>query len=566
MGRGRVHFARTATYAELTASKTPSIVSNPKSVLTGTKRDLCVDAGPASKWLRDGLARAADANEALRMVETIFVTNGVITDWVGCTPQGVLKRRPTPQPKNAWPALFRALGPNRDPEQRNATRPRKASSREKPVALLWCDDGSGALKRYGLTIQELELLCCFEHCRANGVANLGSWAVDSVRAVSARSIIVAVQRYEPPPTRCKGSGVFVQTYERGRPRPTLTSVELRTGAQTYDPCPEAVLPGQILDEKDEQAARMPWGAPPKEHLEQESLRREVEPVRVGSVGSGAAAELRGAGLAVPVGGEFRRRLGDAVDAVVKVLQRHTRRRVTAITCDFLFGADDEVYLLCCRGVSLLAVKATHLQPPAATSSATGRLLPIPFREEAPEPEPEPEVVAEKVPVWHPPAGQDSIHNRANADFEDQQFVAWLCEVNAPPKYVPPPKKSAYAQSKLVGILSRRLTASRTSLEAAKQAARVAEERVLAEARELAGPPSEAVVAAREMASTVETLEKKLTDRLARSLKGEKVCRLSYGQMRRRVKQALREPKVKPAGGPAPAPAVPEAAPVPGKLL
>ena len=74
------------------------------------------------------------------------------------------------------------------------------------------------------------------------------------------------------------------------------------------------------------------------------------------------------------------------------------------------------------------------------------------------------------------------------------------------------------------------------------------------------------MAAREMASTVETLEKKLTDRLARSLKGEKVCRLSYGQMRRRVKQALREPKVKPAGGPAPAPAVPEAAPVPGLLL
>ena len=150
----------------------------------------------------------------------------------------------------------------------------------------------------------------------------------------------------------------------------------------------------MLDEKGEAAARMPWGAPAKEHLENESLLRDEADTVVGPVASGTAAQLRDAGLAVPVGGEFRRRLGDAVDNVVRVLQRHTRRRVTAITCDFLFGADEECYLLCCRGVSLLAVKARHLIPPAPTSPATGRLLPVEFTEESeeeeePEPEPEP---------------------------------------------------------------------------------------------------------------------------------------------------------------------------------
>ena len=258
--------------------------------------------------------------------------------------------------------------------------------------------------------------------------------------------------------------------------------------------------------------------------------------------SGTAAQLRDAGLAVPVGGEFRRRLGDAIDSVVRVLQRHTRRRVTSITCDFLFGADEECYLLCCRGVSLLAVKARHLNPPAPTSPATGRLLPVEFREEerrggtGAEPEPE------KYEVWHPPPGQDSIHNRANSAFEDRQFVEWLCEVNAPPKYVPPKKKSAVMSSKMVGVLSRRLTMSRTSIAAAKEAARLEQERLDAEARELAGPPSEAVVAARAIEDTVAAMEAKLHDRLSRSLKGEKVCGLNHGRCCR-VKQALRAPAV-----------------------
>ena len=156
---------------------------------------------------------------------------------------------------------------------------------------------------------------------------------------------------------------------------------------------------------------MPWGAPAKEYLENESLLQEEAPPVIGSVASGTAAQLRDAGLAVPVGGEFRRRLGDAIDSVVRVLQRHTRRRVTSITCDFLFGADEECYLLCCRGVSLLAVKARHLIPPAPTSPATGRLLPVEFTEESEEEEePEPEPEPEKYEVWHPPPGQDSIHN------------------------------------------------------------------------------------------------------------------------------------------------------------
>ena len=106
--------------------------------------------------------------------------------------------------------------------------------------------------------------------------------------------------------------------------------------------------------------------------------------------------------------------------------------------------------------------------------------------------------------------------------------------------------------------------SRTSLAAAREAARIEEERLEAEARELAGPPSEAVVAAREIEDTVAAMEAKLHDRLSRSLKGEKVCKLNHRQMLRRVKQALRAPKVVPASGaPAPAPGgVPEA-PVPG---
>ena len=260
--RGRVSFARKATYSELTASATPSIVSRlPPGSLHGVRRDSTIDAGPAAKWLRDGLSSAADSNEALRMVETVFVSDGIVTDWLGCTPQGILKRRPTPPPKYAWPAVFKALGPKRDLEIRNATRARRASelSRKKKVAIAWCDDGSGALKRYGLTTQELELLCCFEHQRANSNNMLGSWAVESERAISARRLIVALQRYEPPPTCCKGAGVFTQSYERGRPRPILTSVELRTKMKTptCEDCPESLLPGPVLDEKDEAAARMP---------------------------------------------------------------------------------------------------------------------------------------------------------------------------------------------------------------------------------------------------------------------------------------------------------------------
>ena len=193
------------------------------------------------------------------------------------------------------------------------------------------------------------------------------------------------------------------------------------------------------------------------------------------------------------------------------------------------------------------------------------MLPVEFtEEESSEEEPEPEPEPEKYEVWHPPPGQDSIHNRANSAFEDRQFVEWLCEVNAPPKYVPPKKKSAHMSSKMVGVLSRRLTMSRTSLAAAREAARLEEERLEAEARELAGPPSEAVVAARAIEDTVAAMEAKLHDRLSRSLKGEKVCKLNHRQMLRRVKQALRAPKVVPASGaPAPAPGgVPEA-PVPG---
>ena len=148
--RGRVSFARKATYSELTASATPRIVSRlPPGALHGVRRDSSIDAGPASKWLRDGLSSAADSNEALRVVETIFVSDGIVTDWLGCTPQGILKRRPTPSIKDAWPAVFRALGPKRDLEIRNATRARRASelSRKKKLANAWCDDGSGALKR-----------------------------------------------------------------------------------------------------------------------------------------------------------------------------------------------------------------------------------------------------------------------------------------------------------------------------------------------------------------------------------------------------------------------------------
>ena len=71
------------------------------------------------------------------------------------------------------------------------------------------------------------------------------------------------------------------------------------------------------------------------------------------------------------------------------------------------------------------------------------------------------------------------------------------------------------------------------------------------------------MAARAIEDTVAAMEAKLHDRLSRSLRGEKVCKLNHRQMLRRVKQALRAPKVVPtASGPAPAPAVPEA-PVPG---
>ena len=201
------------------------------------------------------------------------------------------------------------------------------------MAIAWCDDGSGALKRYGLTTQELEILCCFEHQRANGSNLLGSWAVESERAISARRLIVALQRVEPPPDMLQGRRRLHAVLRAGT---ASTYINLRRATYKTEDAdvrglPQALLPGPVLDEKDEQAARMPWGAPQKS-TSRTSPCSGTKLIRLWAPWRAArrrSCERRG--FSCPVGGEFRRRLGDAIDNVVRVLQRHTRRRVTSIT-------------------------------------------------------------------------------------------------------------------------------------------------------------------------------------------------------------------------------------------
>ena len=65
--------------------------------------------------------------------------------------------------------------------------------------------------------------------------------------------------------------------------------------------------------------------------------------------------------------------------------------------------------------------------------------------------------------------------------------------------------------------------SRTSIAAAKEAARLEQERLDAEARELAGPPSEAVVAAREIEDTVAAMGGEASRWAVSVAEGEKVA-------------------------------------------
>lgn len=217
----RVNFLRTATFDELTAHAEPSALAN-------RRHEESLDAGPASRFLRDGLAAAATDGAPGRVVETIFLDRGRVVAWLGCSDAGYLRSKDAPPHKDAWPAVFKALA-GRALDGRVAQKPRHATKLEMAPrkAIAWCDDGSGGLGRYGLCLQELELLCCLEHAHANGEAHFGAWAPDSRRATSARGVIVALQRYEPPPLACKGCGVFVQSFERARPRPAMTAVELK---------------------------------------------------------------------------------------------------------------------------------------------------------------------------------------------------------------------------------------------------------------------------------------------------------------------------------------------------
>ena len=86
-------------------------------------------------------------------------------------------------------------------------------------------------------------------------------------------------------------------------------------------------------------------------------------------------------------------------------------------------------------------------------------------------------------------------------------------------------------SKMVGVLSGRLTMSRTSIAAAKEAARLATGKVRSRSSRTRGPAVRGRRGRAQIEDTVAAMEAKLHDRLSRSLKGEKVCKLNHRQMR-----------------------------------
>lgn len=399
MGRS-VKLDVTATYAELMAEAAPS-------ALAPVQHEEILDGTASWQWMRDGLATVAAASGAgggegaakARFVETIFLDCGHPVSWLYCDAAGIVRARSTPPPAedgspkvSLWPKIFQCLSGTRLDHAR-ACKPRHETLERAVGYVAFASDERGGVKRYGLTRHELELLCCFEHAAAVGDATLKSWDTQSTRATSVRRILIALQIYAPPPLRCRGMGVFVHSFARARPRPRMTSVEIRLqvcGAAYEDP-PEGFLPGCVKrsDEGGRAVYRSRHGSGDEGSVAsmdsiatvESTLYQTAETSVIGSILGGDANELRDSGLATLVGGDYRRRLAEATTDLVALLQVAQGRTITRMTCDWIFDGHRTPYLLCCRGLGVLRVHRPSLgqrPPPSAVPrslfDADGALL------------------------------------------------------------------------------------------------------------------------------------------------------------------------------------------------
>ena len=241
-------------------------------------------------------------------------------------------------------------------------------------------------------------------------------------------------------------------FVRGLAARAKSTAEIEIVVRRYEPAPHSLLPGVVMDDAAIARDALPWAddearARERARLERETLEKEPAPRRVGALAAGAAKELQDAGLATPVGGDFRRRLADASAALVDALQKAHGRTITSLTSDWLFGADGEAYLLCCRGVGVLSVHRPHLgpappsaEPPLryfvdedAETEATPAALSIPSvkprRRRAATPPPETPKA-----VWRGPPGK---WPQVKASEARRPRLAFSNDASTPPRRDPP---------------------------------------------------------------------------------------------------------------------------------
>lgn len=183
---------------------------------------------------------------------------------------------------------------------------------------------------------------------------------------------------------------------------------------------------------------------------------------VGPLLGGDAKQLRSAGHATLVGGDYRRRLAEATSAVVDLLQRASGRTITRFTGDWLFSVDRLPSLVTVRSVGVLSLHRPHLRHPPPPSARPTSLFAAdgatPLSDVAAEPAaatPSSSRRSSKTSkssnpaalrphgFWQPPAGQWPAVKSSEAHY-DRQILLRVLAKNAPPKYVPPPPKPRYA--------------------------------------------------------------------------------------------------------------------------
>ena len=185
--------------------------------------------------------------------------------------------------------------------------------------------------------------------------------------------------------------------------------------------------------------------------------------------------------------------------------------------------------------SAVPSKAYFLDPDDDTTEPSKALAPAPLakktRRPAEAPESPPKI------VWNGPAGKWPV-TRSSEDHFDRLLIERIAAKNAPPRYVPPPKRSEYAQAPVSLVPLRTLTkrvmwSTAASRKATPEAA-------------YAGPPSKAVSDARAVDGRVDALSRTLEDTLRRSLSGEMVG--AGAEKRQRDKHRRELARAKSEGG------------------